>query len=683
MSAQIQEHHLQRTAHIYLRQSSLTQVRRNVESTDRQFHFRDRAIELGWPKERIRILAGDLGVSGSQTYNREDFKSLVAEVSLGHVGAVFALEAQRLARSNADWHRLMELCALNQTLIIDADGCYDPSDFNDGLLLGLKATMSQAELHFMRERLQGAKLNKARRGELRTPLPIGYCYDEQDRTILDPDQQVREVIELLFTMFREVGSAYGVVHRFATEGLEFPKHLHGGPRHGQLTWDRLNYRRVICILHNPCYAGAYVYGRREQIKALSPEGEIYPRVRDRPMEDWLVRIQDHHESYISWSEYLDNLQTLERNRPMSRDSYLKSTVREGPALLQGLLFCGLCGRRLSVSYRARPKSYSVYSCNGKIKEGTVSRTCMSIRGDVLDEAVSRRALEVVEPLQIELALGALEELERREEGLSTQWRLRLERAEYEAELAARRYEAVDPDNRLVASTLERRWNAALERRDDVRRQARDRQKQHTRVATPEQKQKVLALARDFPRVWKSSTTRARDKKRMLRLLIKDITIRDNPSTRQVMLQIRWQGGATEELLVDRPPKLVDLNSYPSALYDRIRQLAQRLPDPKIAELLETEGWLSKTEKPFTPAQIRELRYRHHIPQPQKRPEELTVQAAAQKLGVKPTAIYYWIKRGLLPARQLQPNTSYWITLDSVKEQELLERIRNSPRCRRS
>ncbi len=681
MSTKIQDHHLNRTAQIYLRQSTPAQVRQHVESTDRQFHFQERALELGWPAERIRILTRDLGVSGAQTYNREDFKSLVAEVSMGQVGAVFALEAQRLARSSADWHRMMELCALTKTLIIDADGCYDPSDFNDGLLLGLKATMSQAELHIMRERLQGAKLNKARRGELRVSLPIGFCYDEEGHTVQDPDEQVRKIVEILFATFREVGSAYGVVHRFIKEDILFPLRIYGGVRHGQLTWGPLRYKRVHRILHHPGYTGTYAYGRHESFKGLSPEGEIYPRRRDRPMEEWLVTIRDHHEGYISWEEFLANLETLEQNRIQPRESALNGPPREGSALLQGLLFCGICNRRLTVGYRNRRQKYPIYYCNARTPDGEPS--CISIRGDLLDDAVSRRALEVVEPVQIELAFRALEELERREEGLTEQWRLRLERAEYEAQLAERRYEEVDPANRLVASTLETRWNEALERLEEVRQQVQRKRQQQTRFATAEQKARVLTLAQDLPKLWHAPSTGYRDKKRILRLLLKDITIQDLPSRRQVLLQLRWQGGATEEIPVDRPPKLLELNRHPQAVVDRIRELAQNLTDAQITTQINQEGLRAKNGQPFKISNVQDIRYRHGIPRAQlKKPEELTVQQVAERLAVQPSTVYYWIRTGSLPARKAQPGFPHWITLDSHTEMELRERIKGSPRLQR-
>lgn len=350
MNNKIQEKHLQKPAYIYLRQSSMNQVRHNQESTERQYALRDKAIGLGWSAKMIHILDGDLGLSGSQAVLRKDFQNLVALVSMRKAGAVFALEASRLSRSCTDWHRLLELCAFTDTLIIDEDGCYNPSDFNDQLLLGLKGTMSQAELHFLRARLQGGKLNKAKKGELKRPLPVGYIYDDEGHTVLDSDMQVRHALRFLFDSFRLTGSAYGVVHKFAKEGLEFPKRSYGGVWKGKLIWGRLTESRVLGVLKNPTYAGAYVHGRYQSIKEIWPDGTFRSRSKRMPMSSWTVLINDHHEGYISWEEYMGHQKILESNRTNGEETLLKGPAREGLAPLQGLLICGCCGRRLTVRY---------------------------------------------------------------------------------------------------------------------------------------------------------------------------------------------------------------------------------------------------------------------------------------------------------------------------------------------
>lgn len=407
MSVTIADHHRAKPAYIYVRQSTMGQVRFHRESTERQYALRDKAMELGWTAEMIRVLDGDLGVSGAQMSGREDFKTLVADVSMGQVGAVFALESSRLARSSLDWHRLIELCALMGTLVIDADGCYDPADFNDGLLLGLKGTLAQAELHFLRARLQGGKLNKAKKGKLRCPLPVGLCYDDEDRIILDPDEEVQGAVRLVFRLFRQTGSAYAVVHRFAKLKLRFPKRAYGGAWDGKLVWGRLGDARVLGVLKNPHYAGAYVYGRYQSRRTISTEGEIHSQVREMPIEDWRVNLKDHHEGYITWDEYLRNRARLAKNRTNGEATLLSGAAREGLALLQGLLVCGTCGRKLTIRYQGNGGIYPTYECNWRRREGLATRSCMAIRCDLLDVAIAEQALQILEPVQLELAVEAV------------------------------------------------------------------------------------------------------------------------------------------------------------------------------------------------------------------------------------------------------------------------------------
>jgi DNA invertase Pin-like site-specific DNA recombinase len=679
MSAQISEHHLQRPAYIYVRQSTMGQVRHHHESTERQYALREKAQALGWSGEAIRILDRDLGQSGAQSHNREDFKTLVTEVSMDRVGAVFALEVSRLARSNLDWHRLLELCALTRTLVIDEDGCYDPADFNDGLLLGLKGTMAQAELHFLRARLLGGKRNKAEKGELHFPLPVGLCYDTEGRTVLDPDAEVRGAVELVFRLFRETGSAYAVVQRFAKAGLRFPKRSYGGVWDGKLVWGRLSHERVLGILRNPAYAGAYVFGRYQYRRIPAPDGQIRTKVEEVPREQWRVNLPDHHEGYIEWDEYLANQERLAGNRTCTEATVLSGPAREGLALLQGLLICGRCGRRISVRYRGNGGIAPTYLCNWRRREALDTRDCLCVRCEHLDEAVAEQVLAAMQPAELELALAALEELQARDAALTRQWQMRLERAEYEAQLAERRYEEVDPANRLVAATLEQRWNEALQRLAQLKGQVEQAQREHARVATPEQQERVLALARDFPRLWHAPTTEAKDRKRMLRLLIKDITV-EKLAPKQLMLHIRWQGGACSDAPVELPPNMPDRIRYPVELVERIRTLAETLTDAQIAEKLSEEGRVSPKGKAFTASMIQWVRYKHRIKGPQlKYPDELTVEQVMERFGVSRHVVYYWIERGHVEARQRRPGTPYWIRLDTEQEQRLADWVKNSSR----
>jgi DNA invertase Pin-like site-specific DNA recombinase len=684
MNHKIQAQHRQKMAYVYLRQSTMGQVHHHQESTQRQYALKDQALKLGWPPEQIRVLDADLGQSGTQMSHRQDFKTLVADVSLEKVGAVFALEASRLSRSCSDWHRLLEICSLTGTLIVDADGCYDPADFNDQLLLGLKGTLSQAELHFIRARLQGGKRNKAQRGELRFPLPVGYVYgDEPGSVRLDPDVAVQNAVGLIFTLFRQTGSAYGVVRHFQQHQLNFPRRAYGGVWNGQLIWSKLIHGRVLSVLSNPSYAGAYVFGRYRGVKSISTEGQVQAKIQRQPIASWLVLIHDHHAGYISWDDYLENQRMLERNQTNAPEHCSSGAVREGRALLQGLLLCGTCGRRLSPRYTGNGGIHPVYECTRRQQDTHYSAQCVRIQADLVDQAVSDRVLEILRPEQVEIALRAVQELERRRQAIDQQWRMRLERLEYQAQLAQRRYEEVDPSNRLVAGTLERRWNEALQELKSAQEELHRSRQQLGLELTAEQKAQMRALAEDLPKLWKSSTSSAQDRKRMLRLLIKDITVEKRPAERKAVLHIRWQGGAVQDLSVDIPPAAPDKLRSPEAVVNRIRSLATTMTDAQIAAHLNQEGLRSSTVKCFTRSMVGWIRYRYDIPSPNlKRPGELTVEEVAVRFGVRPEVVYNWIERGQLPARRLEIGRPYWITLGVEKEAELRAWVANSNRIKR-
>lgn len=681
MTSKIQSHHRQKMAYVYLRQSTMAQVYHHQESTNRQYALKDRARELGWPSDQIRVLDADLGQSGAQMNNRQDFKTLVADVSLEKVGAVFALEASRLSRSCSDWHRLLEICSLTGTLIVDADGCYDPADFNDQLLLGLKGTMSQAELHFIRARLQGGKRNKAQRGELRFPLPVGYVYgDEPGGILFDPDAEIQNAVRLVFTLFRQTGSAYGVVRHFLQHNLSFPRRAYGGVWNGKIIWGKLQHNRVLGLLSNPSYAGAYVFGRYRGAKSISSEGQIHSRVQKLPIDSWLVLIQEHHPGYICWEDYLENQQMLAQNQTNQPEQCSSGTAREGRALLQGLLLCGHCGRRLSPRYKGNGGIYPVYECTRRQTDTDYSSECVRIQADLIDKALSDRVLEILHPEQIEIAFRAMKELERRSQTIDQQWRMRIERLDYQAQLAQRRYEEVDPSNRLVAGTLERRWNDALTELKTAQEELeRSRQRQGLEL-TEEQKTQLLALAQDLPKLWKSQTTSAQDRKRMLRLLVKDITVEKRRVERKAVLHVRWQGGAVEDLLADLPLSAPEKLRCPEAIVNQVRTLAQSMTDMQIAATFNRQGVLSATGKPFTLSMVKWIRAQHNIPAPSlKDPDELTVGELAARLRVRPGVVYYWIEHGHLLARRIGPGTPYWITLGAEKETELRAWVANSNR----
>jgi len=674
LNPKIADHHLMRSACIYIRQSTMAQVRFNQESTERQYNLADQAKSLGWMPEQIRILDRDLAQSGELTTKRDDFKTLVSDVAMGHVGAIFSLESSRLARSNKDWHRLLELCAVTKTLVFDGDGCYDPSDFNDSLVLGMKGTFAQAELHIIRARLHGAKLNKAQKGELRFPLPVGLVFDS-DKIVLDPDQEVQGAVRAVFTLFEQENSAYAVVQRFHQLGLLFPRRSYGGVWDGKLIWGRLTHSRVIGVLANPSYAGTYVFGRYQSCKKIGPTGEICTQSRQMPQDQWRVVIPNHHPGYITWDQFLANRSRLAANRTNSE--VLAGPAREGLCLLQGVLLCGICGRRLSTRYTGNGGLYPSYDCNSRSRDAAPLRHCMSLPAKPLDDAIAARLLTAVTPLTIKLALDALTNLEARDKAISAQWHRRIERARYDADLAERRYEEADPSNRLVASTLEKRWNDAMQRMIELEAEIAGFERQAMRSLTSEQKQQILQLGKDFPRLWKAPTTSACDRKRMLRLLISDITVVKGPDPKLLRLQIRWQGGATETIEVRQRPNRADAVRYPEALVAKIRALAERHADKEIAVRLNAEGLTSSTGKSFTASMISWIRFKHRIPGPSHLPGTLTVNEVRARYGVSMHVVYYWIAHGIVAATQRETNTPYAITINDNVDRHLRKLVANS------
>jgi len=677
MTSEIQNKHKQLPAYIYLRQSTMGQVHHHQESTERQYALSDKALSLGWEKNKVKILDGDLGISGTQSLTREDFKTLVADVSMNKVGAVFALEASRLSRSCTDWHRLLELCSLTETLIIDEDGCYNPADFNDQLLLGLKGTFSQAELHFIRARLQGGKLNKAKKGELRFPLSVGYIYDDEYNTIKDPDEQVRNCICLIFKVFREVGSAFGVVQYFLKHGIKFPKRAYGGVWNGKIIWGTLSHNRVLCILKNPSYTGTYVYGKYKYIKKITEDGSIHSTVRKMPQSCWQVMIKDHHEAYLTWEEYLENIKILKSNRTNGEENMVPMAAREGKALLQGLLLCKICGRRLATRYTGNNGINPTYQCNRCTRDGLSNTYCMSIRCDIVDDIISEKVLEAMQSSQIDLAIKAVEELERRDRAVDKQWQMRIERAQYSTQLAQRRYEEVDPANRLVAATLEKRWNDSLVELEKIHTEHNEFREKNIYVISEEKKKELLSLAENFPLLWKSPTTKDKDRKRLLRLLIKDITIEREKHVKKVILHIRWQGGVTENISIDIPLNVFDRIRYGKDIVNRIRELASQHTDGQIAEILNAEGIKPSISDQFTTSSVRSIRYKHKISGPKKQNNEFTVQQVMKKFNVSNHVIYYWISRNIVSARRLNHGSPYWITLNEEKEEYLRQWVQNS------
>ena len=681
MSTKIQTQHLQKAAYVYLRQSTMKQVRFNQESTERQYALKEKAQNLGWETKDIKILDGDLGLSGTQSFQRKDFQTLVADVSMGKVGAVFALEASRLSRSNTDWHRLLEICSFTGTLIIDEDGCYNPSDFNDQLLLGLKGTMSQAELHFIRARLLGGKKNKAKKGELRSPLPVGLCYDEAGKTILDPNLEVQGAVALVFELFREEGSAYGVSQRFYKDGLKFPRRSYGGAWNGKIIWGNLGDARVSGILRNPSYAGVYTYGRYGYEKHVSPDGRIKTKTIRKDLKDCEVVIKNHHQGYITFEEYQENINKLEGNRTNIAENMLPTFAREGLALLQGLLICKECGRKVSVRYKGNNGRYPLYECNKKKQDGISTKSCLNVQANLVDKVIFDLVSKIVNETNIESAINVYNELEARSKKVSRQWEMRLQEAQYRTDLAQRRYEEVDPSNRLVALTLEKQWNEALSNLEDIESKVLQSKESRPLQNIGMHKSELIKLSKSFPRLWRSDDSAPKDRKRILRLLVKDITIGNLQENRKkVILQIRWQGGACEEITIDRLKPTHEKWEHPTELIERVRKMAIATTDLDIVKILNKEGLKTNKGNDFTECGIKWIRYKHKIPPMKVRREnEFTAKEVMKKFGVSYYVVDYWIKRKIVDARQNKKGAPWWIKVDPDAQLRLTSWVNQSSR----
>jgi len=509
---------------------------------------------------------------------------------------------------------------------------------------------------------------------LRFPLPVGLVFDG-DKIVLDPDQEVQGAVRAVFALFEQENSAYAVVQHFHQIGLLFPRRSYGGVWDGKLIWGRLTHSRVIGVLANPSYAGTYVFGRYQSCKKIGPTGEICTQLRKMPQDQWRVVIPNHHPGYITWDQFLANRSRLAANRTNSE--VLAGPAREGLCLLQGVLLCGICGRRLTTRYTGNGGLYPSYDCNSRSRDAPPLRHCMSLPAKPLDDAIAARLLIAVTPLTIKLALEALNNLEARDKAISAQWHRRIERARYDAALAERRYEEADPSNRLVASTLEKRWNDAMQRMIELEAEIADFERQAMRSLTSEQKQQILQLGKDFPRLWKAPTTSACDRKRMLRLLIRDITVVKGPDPKLLRLQIRWQGGATETIEVHQRPNRADAVRYPEAFVAQVRDLAERYADKEIAVRLNAEGLTSSTGKSFTASMISWIRFKHRIPGPSRLPGTLTVNEVRARYGVSMHVVYYWIARGIVAATQRETNTPYAITISDNVDRRLRKWVANS------
>jgi len=641
----VKSSHLKRNAYLYVRQSTLRQVLENTESTQRQYALRQHAAALGWPLERIIVIDTDLGQSGASAADREGFQRLVTEVSLGRAGIVLGLEVSRLARNSMDWHRLLEISALTDTLILDEDGVYDPAHFNDRLLLGLKGTMSEAELHVLRARLQGGIRNKARRGELFVRPPMGFVYSADGKLAVDPDQQVQQSVRLLFETFRRTGSAMATVRLFAEQGLQFPRRVHTGPNKGDLVWAGLEHSRALRILHNPRYTGAFVYGRTHTRRTV--EGDWV--IEHVPRDEWEVLIREAHAGYIDWDEYEQNQRRLRDNCQAYGEDRRKSPPREGPALLQGLLICGRCGKRMTVRYHSRRgQLFPDYVCQ---REGIehAEPVCQHIPGGGIDEAVGNILVEAVTPVTLEVALAVQQELQSRLDEADRLRQQQVERARYEAELARRRYLRVDPDNRLVADSLEADWNDKLRLLAEAQEVCERQRAQDRKLVDDQQRAAVFSLATQFPQLWRDPSTPDRERKRMVRLLLEDVTlIRGDHLT----LHLRFKGGAHRTVQLPLPLRSWEQRQTSGQVVAEVDRLLHEHTYPDIAAILNKQGMQSGEGKPFTARIVARIQRSYHLKTRYDRLRDagmLTLEEMAKLLEINSQRVKIWNRHGLIRA----------------------------------
>jgi excisionase family DNA binding protein len=646
----ITDQHRRRRAVVYVRQSTPTQLERNHESRARQYALRQRAIELGWPAQSVSVVDEDLGRSGASTDGRLGFKELVAEVGLGQVGLILALETSRLARSSADWHQLLDLCALTGALIGDQDGIYSPGNFNDRLLLGLKGTMSEAELHLIRARLDGGLRNKAKRGELELSLPVGLDRDEDGRIVLCADEQVRHAIGRVFELWGRHGSARQVVSVLGDEGQRLPRRTVGSRR---VRWATATYGSVHAFLTNPAYAGAFVFGRTSQKKQLDHTGRVRRRTIDLPIEQWSVCLPEHHPGYVTWDQYLATRERLRENvRPKGQGG---GAAREGVALLQGIVRCGRCGRRMQVAYSGNDGQVPRYACVRAHQLHGTDRACQSLGALRLEKAVAAAFLEAVTPAGVRASAEAIGELERQHQERLTGQRLAVERAEFEAKRA----------QRLVARTLEARLEQALAELEHERRKLADLETRRPEPLTDIERQALTRLIRDLPHVWAAETTTARDRKELLRTLIGEVIVTVKQEPRRAEVEIVWEGGARTELTVALVRRGTERHRTSEDTVELIRKLAAHTGDQQIAAILNKQGRRTGTGLPFNQPRVAYLRVKHGIPaapSPDADSNLFTIDQAAVELGVSDGTVYRWLRAGLLPGEQTTAHAPWRIRL---------------------
>ena len=673
----VQGRHRDRLAIVYVRQSTLQQLARHQESTRLQYGLVERAVDLGWPRSQVHVIDDDLGKSGRSAEGRPGFQRLVSEVSLSHVGIVLGVEMSRLARSCRDWYQLLEVCGVFGTLIGDLDGVYDPTDYNDRLLLGLKGTMSEAELHMLQQRLLAGRRAKAQRGELGMTVPMGYVRRPSGEVIKDPDAQVQATIELLFEQFQRRGTLNGVLQQLVRQHIQLPHRVRNGSNQGDLEWRRPNRATLSNVLHHPIYAGAYVYGRRPLDPRRQQPGRPATGKRVAAPDEWAVLLKDRLPAYISWRQFERNLQQLAANTAQGLGA-----IRHGPSLLAGLVICGRCGLRMSAVYHNNGQQLR-YECNRMAVDYGEPR-CQSLVGRGLDDWVSQQVLHALEPAALEISLQVAEDVEAERQRFQQHWQQRLERAHYEVERAHRQFNAVEPEHRLVARTLERQWEEAL-----VAEAALQAEYERFLAAQPsplsaEERAAIRRLASDIPALWHAATTTAADRQAIIRQLVERVVVTVQGESERVEVQVHWIGGQGTQTTLIRPVARLDQLSYYPQLIARVTALqAQGQDSVAIARTLNAEGWRpAKRCATFNAAMVRELRRRQGLCAPPvgrrdavaRRADEWTLAELAHHLDIPPPTLYCWLRRGRLHGRQVSRGAHRWWLIEA--DDATLARLRS-------
>jgi DNA invertase Pin-like site-specific DNA recombinase/uncharacterized protein YndB with AHSA1/START domain len=677
-------------AYIYVRQSSLGQVIHNTESTDLQYQLVERAVQLGWPRDRVIVIDDDLGKSGTASDHRTGFQLLIADIGLARVGLLISLDASRLARNNRDWYQLLDLCSLFGTLIADSERLYDPRSYHDRLLLGLSGILSEAELHQLKLRLHAGERHKAERGELRQPLPAGLLRLRDNTVILHPDEEVQARIQLVFTMFATLGSAHAVARAFVRDGLAPPTRPLQGPAPHDVLWRPAQASSIRTILHNPAYAGAYVYGRCAHDPTRHTPGHPRSGKISLPLEQWAVCLQDVYPAYITWETFLVNQERLRNNQCRYKEEK-HGVPRQGQALLQGIAVCGRCGAHLRLHYAGPHGEYPVYECTTEQMQRGGAR-CQTVRAMGLDGEVEQLALAALAPDQIELALAALAQLEEEDAALRRQWELRIERARYAVARAERQYQAVEPEHRLVARSLERQWEETLRALEQIEYDAARWQHQHQLTVTAADQELLLQLGTDLPRIWRATSTTSADRKAILRLVIKDVMVDAQRAKGRVWFQIHWQTGASSEHWLSRRVRVYAEYADLEELQQRVRELnAAQQHDDEIASALNAEGRYGARGRRFSSGMVGDLRKAWGIPtvkgtkhgyNPARwEDRSYSVEGAAAILGVYSSTIRKWLRGGRLQGDQQGKGMPWHIPLTEEQITEIkarLQHVRHQP-----